>query len=169
MFDQVNGLPLHALVIHAVVVFVPLTVLVALAYAFVPRWRWLLRWPLLAGSAVCLASGFVAKQSGQALWDRLGAQEIVAEHAARGALLVWILLAFFVVSVAAVFMLGGSTPLANGRDRSGAAGPVQVVVAALLVVVAVGAGVQVVRTGDEGTRVVWGSLAPLDGTAAAGQ
>ena len=102
MFDQVTGLPLHALVIHAVVVFVPLTVLVALAYALVPRWRWLLRWPLLAGSAVCLASGFVAKQSGEALWERLGGQEIVEEHATRGALLVWVLLAFFVVSVAGV-------------------------------------------------------------------
>ena len=33
----------------------------------------------------------------------------------------------------------------------------QIVVAVLLVVVAVGAGVQVVLTGDAGARAVWGS------------
>jgi hypothetical protein len=167
MFDQVTGLPVHVLVIHAVVVFVPLVVLVALAYALVPRWRWLLRWPLLAGSAGCLAAGYVARESGEALFDRLNEPEFVAVHAGRGQLLVWFLLAFFVVSVAAVFMLGGPTPLLGGRERAGAAGPVQLVVAALLVVAAVGAGVQVVRTGDAGARATWSS-APAGGVTGAG-
>jgi hypothetical protein len=157
MFDQAFGLPLHVLVIHAVVVFVPLIVLTALAYAVVPRWRWLLRWPLLAGSAGCLVAGFVAKESGEAFFDRLNEPEFVAVHAGRGQLLVWFLLAFFVVSAAAAFMLGGPTPLLGGRERVGAARPVQLVVAALLVVVAVGTGVQVVRTGDAGARAVWSS------------
>jgi xanthine/uracil permease len=167
VFDQVTGLPVHVLVIHAVVVLVPLIVLTALAYALVPQWRWLLRWPLLAGSAGCLAAGFVAKKSGEAFFDRLNEPEFVAEHAARGQLLVWLLLAFFLVSAAAAFMLGGPTPLLGGRERAGAARPVQMVVAALLVVVALGTGVQVVRTGDAGARATWSS-APAGGTTSAG-
>lgn len=160
MFDQVTGLPVHILVIHAVVVFVPLTVLAAVVYAVVSRWRWLLRWPLLAGAVICLGAGFVARQSGEAFFDRLGEPELVAEHATRGHLLFWFLLALFVVSVAAVFLLGGPNPLVGGRERAGAAAPVQLVVAALLVVVAIGAGVQVVRTGDAGSRAVWGAGGP---------
>lgn len=155
MFDQVFGLPMHALVIHAVVVFVPLTALTALVYAVVPRWRWLLRWPLLVGSAASFAAGFVARQSGIALYDRLNSPSVAATHASLGLLLFWFLLVFFVVSVAAVFMLGGPSPLPGGRVWRGAARPVQLVVAVLLVVAAVGVSVQVVRTGDAGARAVW--------------
>ena len=52
----VNGLPLHPLIVHAVVVFVPLGALSAIGFALVPRWRWLLRWPtlLIALAAVVL-------------------------------------------------------------------------------------------------------------------
>ncbi|HZC26782.1 MAG TPA: hypothetical protein VE287_07150 [Actinopolymorphaceae bacterium] len=158
MFDHVFGLPMHVLVIHAVVVFVPLTALAALAYAVVPHWRWLFRWPLLVGSAASFVAGFVARQSGQALFDKLNSPAVANVHASRGHLLFWFLLAFFVVSVAAVFMLGGPSPLTGGRVWGGAAPPVQLVVAALLVVVSVGTGVQVVRTGDAGARAVWAPI-----------
>src|SRR3954453_15849763 len=44
---EVNGLPLHPLIVHAVVIFVPLGALSAIGFALVQRWRWLLRWPTL--------------------------------------------------------------------------------------------------------------------------
>ncbi len=37
MFDTVFGLPTHPLIVHAVVVFVPLTALAAIALTVVPR------------------------------------------------------------------------------------------------------------------------------------
>lgn len=157
MFDDAFGLPLHVLVIHAVVVFVPLTVLAALVYAVVPRSRWILRWPLLAGAVICLGSGFVARESGEAFFDRLNEPPQVVEHADLGHLLFWIILAFFVVTVAAVFLLSGPSPLTSATGRAATTRPLQLVIAVLLVVVALGAGVQVVRTGDAGARATWGS------------
>ena len=41
---EINGLPLHPLVVHAAVVFGPLAALAALAYVGLPRWRDRLRW-----------------------------------------------------------------------------------------------------------------------------
>ncbi|HEY8455718.1 MAG TPA: DUF2231 domain-containing protein [Actinopolymorphaceae bacterium] len=155
MFDEIAGLPMHALVIHAVVAFVPLVVLIALGYAIVPRWRWLLRWPLLVGSAFCLVTGFVAKLSGEALFERLGEPEFVAEHADRGTLLVWVLLAFFVVSLLAALFLSGPNPI-RSHQRSNGPALLRLAVTVLLIAAALSAGVQVVLTGDAGARAVWG-------------
>lgn len=177
MFDQAFGLPLHVLVIHAVVVVVPLTVLAALVYAVLPRSRRALRWPLLAGAVISLVSGYVATKSGEALFQHLGEPEFVVAHKDNGDLLLWVLLAFTVVVALAVFVLGdhqhsdglqADGARADGRPageerrrvevrrgQGGAARPVHVLVAILLVVVSVAAGVQVVRTGDSGARAVW--------------
>jgi hypothetical protein len=157
MFDQFTGLPLHVLVIHAVVVFVPLTVLTALVFALGPRWRWVLRWPLAAAAVVAFGSTLVARLSGQAFFNRLGEPAHVEEHASRGLLLTWIVLAFAVVALIASFALAGPTPIRGAIEREGLARPVQIVVAAILVVAALAAGVQVIRTGDAGARAVWGT------------
>lgn len=149
MFDQVTGLPVHVLVNHAVVVLVPLTVLGALVFALVPRWRWLTRWPVLVGAVISLASAYVAEESGEAFFERLGEPAFVEPHKENGELLFWVLVGLLVVVAAAFFLLGGE------RTRTGAAKPIQLVVAVVLVVAAVGAGVQVVRTGDSGARAVW--------------
>lgn len=39
MLDLIFGLPIHALVVHAVVVLLPLSGLAALALVAMPRWR----------------------------------------------------------------------------------------------------------------------------------
>ncbi|GAA5024736.1 DUF2231 domain-containing protein [Actinopolymorpha pittospori] len=163
MFDQVSGLPVHVLVIHVVVVFVPLTVLVALGYALVPRWRWLLRWPLVVGSVASWLAAVVAQRSGYHLITRLGGGTPAAQaHEGQGQLLGWVLLGFFVVSVAAAFAVQGpGAPSWRGevgrRSAVSVARPIQIVVVVLLIVAAVAAGVQVFRTGDSGARAVWGS------------
>jgi hypothetical protein len=158
MFDTITDLPVHALIVHAAVVFLPLSVLVALAFALVPAWRWALRWPLLAGAVISLGVAFVARQSGRWLYaDRYGdsATGEVVTHSDRGHLLFWFVLVFFVIAVAAVFMLGGRTRIAGGKDREGVAKPLQLVVVVLLVIASVGTGYQTVMTGDAGSRSVW--------------
>jgi hypothetical protein len=156
MFDTITGLPVHALVVHATVVFLPLTVLVALAFALVPAWRWVLRWPLLVSAVVSMGTMFVTRQSGRALYDKLGSPEFVNEHSERGHLLFWFVLVFFVIAVAAVFLLGGKTRISGGKDREGAAKPLQLAIIVLLVVASVGTGYQTVMAGDAGARAVWG-------------
>lgn len=61
---EINGVPLHPLVVHAAVVFTPLACLAALAYC-VPSWRDRVRWPLVALAAVALVSVWVAFLSGE--------------------------------------------------------------------------------------------------------
>ncbi|MCW2828706.1 MAG: hypothetical protein JWQ67_2322, partial [Marmoricola sp.] len=39
MFDTFNGIPLHPLVVHAVVVLLPLAILGTIAIAVRPGWR----------------------------------------------------------------------------------------------------------------------------------
>ncbi|MCA1982243.1 DUF2231 domain-containing protein [Nocardioides nematodiphilus] len=62
----INGLPLHPLVVHAAVVFAPLAGLLAIGYA-VPRWRYHLRWPLLAVGVLAALFVWLAAATGDSL------------------------------------------------------------------------------------------------------
>lgn len=109
MFDFVFGLPMHALVIHAVVVFVPLSTLCTIAYVARPSWRSVLRWPTAVGALISGVSAFVAAESGERLLVRVSTTrasttnfDLLADHTswgdrARIACLVFMVLAFVAV------------------------------------------------------------------------
>ena len=150
MFDLINGLPLHPLVVHAVVVLLPLAVLGTLV-AVVPRWRRFL--PAVAVTATVAAILLpVSTQSGEALEERVGRP---GEHAELGDQLVWIGIAFTVVLWVLVLL---------DRRRRAMAGPgaaarrdaLTTVVAVVAVVMALVTGFQVYRVGDSGARAAWG-------------
>ena len=61
---EIAGLPLHPLVVHAAVVLIPLTALLTIGLAVLPRWRWLLRWPTAGASVLCIVLAYVATTSG---------------------------------------------------------------------------------------------------------
>ena len=148
-------MPLHPLVVHAVVVLGPLAALTGLAYAAVPRWRWLLRWPLVALAVVTAVATVVATLAGQALLDlRPELEPLVEEHEEYGELLRNVALGYVVVSAVAAWALGGVSALASGRGaretRFGI--PVAVVLAAA----SVGLLVVLFLAGDSGARAVWG-------------
>ena len=67
MFDTIGGLPVHALVVHAVVVLGPLAAVMLVAYTLKASWRRGLRWPTLALAAISAASAAVATSSGESL------------------------------------------------------------------------------------------------------
>src|SRR5687768_7287093 len=111
---EINGLPLHPLIVHAVVILGPLAGLTGLAYAFVPKWRWLLRWPLVLLSLVVATTALIAVQAGQSLLDsRPELGPIVADHADRGVLLRTWSLTFVVDALLAAWALGGPSALAS--------------------------------------------------------
>ena len=152
---ELNGVPVHPLVVHAVVVLGPLAALAGLLYAFVPRWRWLLRWPLVALAGVTAIAAVVAAQAGEALLDlRPELEPLVEEHEERGEMLRTVAVGYAVVALVAAWALGGASALASGRGaRETRFG---IPVAAILAVGAVALLVLLFLAGDSGSRAVWG-------------
>ena len=102
MFERFGSLPLHVLVIHLAVVVLPVSALTAIAFAVLPKWRWLLRWPALVLGLGALVCAFVAKKSGDAFVAAIPQlQQLVKVHRSRGNLLLWFVLAFAVLVVIA--------------------------------------------------------------------
>ena len=66
MFDQFNGLPLHPLVVHAAVVFVPLLVVTAILYGVVPQLRSRIGWVAALLAVAAPTAALVAMLSGRA-------------------------------------------------------------------------------------------------------
>ena len=148
-------MPLHPLVVHAVVVLGPLAALTGLAYAFVPRWRWLLRWPLVVLAVVTAVAGVVAAAAGKDLLaERPELEPLVEEHEGRGEWLRNIAVAYAVVALAAAWALGGVSALASGKGARDTRFGIPV--AAVLVVVAVCLLVMLFLAGESGSRAVWG-------------
>jgi hypothetical protein len=160
---EFNGLPLHVLVVHAAVILGPVTALTAIAYAVLPGWRWLIRWPMVALAAGTVGAVFVAKVAGQALLEDRAADlsridvAQIAVHQERGNVLLWVALGFLVIAVVAALTVGGPSALASGagaRDSRGSA-VVTVGVLGLVVVGALALLVMTVLTGEAGSRAVW--------------
>ncbi|MDQ6641165.1 MAG: hypothetical protein M3Y66_01550 [Actinomycetota bacterium] len=154
---EINGIPLHPLVVHAAVVLTPVAGLVAILHGLVPRWRWLTRWPLLLAAVVGAAVTYVATLSGSDLKARLGIGgneiEIHQMWAGRLQVAMWVLVA---VALIAWWVLPFKNPLAHGVDRearvSGLARPLMLVLPLVGIVVLV----LVFLTGEAGARTVWG-------------
>ncbi|GAA2023145.1 hypothetical protein GCM10009740_10410 [Terrabacter terrae] len=160
MFDYIFGLPMHALVVHAVVVLVPLSVLTAMAYAVRPAWRRLLRWPTAAGAVISGISAFVAAESGEALRRRVLAAraattdaQLLGQHVEWGDRAKVACAVFMVVALLAVWF-------ARPPEEEAPRGHTSDVVASTAVVVAALASlVTVVLAGHAGSAVVWHGLA----------
>ncbi len=142
---EINGLPLHPLVVHAAVVFGPLAALLALSYVVRPAWQERLRVPLVVMTLVTVASIVVAFWSGNSFRDAnafFADNAQIDVHEERAGLLLWVTLGFGVVSLLAAFW----------RDRGAG---IRLVLHVLLAMAAVGLLVLVVLTGDAGARAVY--------------
>jgi uncharacterized membrane protein len=147
MFDTINGLPIHPLVVHAVVVLLPLSILGVLALVIRPAWR--ARYGVLVAACALLVTILipVATSSGESLEKHVGDP---GQHAHLGDQLIWFAIPVLIVAVALVLVERGITDRVARRPVAGA------VVSVVAVVAAVAAGVQVYRVGDSGARAAWG-------------
>lgn len=158
MFDTINGIPLHPLVVHGVVVLLPLSILGTLLIAFRPTWRLPYGFLVVGAALVSTILCPIATSSGESLEERVGDP---GEHAELGDQLVWFSLALLVTSAALVYLqwrLEHQTPAPAESDAAPArtSTTALTVVAVVAVVAAVAAGVQVYRVGDSGARAAWG-------------
>lgn len=159
MFDYIFGLPMHALVIHAVVVLVPLSALTAIAYVVRPGWRRLLRWPTAVGALVSGVTAFVAAESGAALERRVSVGrrdttnfDLLATHTEWGDRAKLFCLVFMALTVVAVWF---ARPPEEESPRGHA---LDVLVGTLVVLAALAAVITVVIAGHAGSTVVWDGL-----------
>lgn len=141
---MLNGVPLHPLVIHVAVVFVPLAVLAAIGYALIRRWRGWLRWTLLFTGVVAAVATQLAAMTGDALKSqRHLSGPLVEQHemwAGRLQAGAWVLAALAVLAVVPALRRPGG---------------LQKALLVLLPVVAVVDAYLVFQTGDAGARAVW--------------
>ena len=167
MFEEFLGIPAHPLLVHAAVVFVPLQVLAAIAYAAVPFTRRYVWWAALGLAVIAPICAWAAKLSGQAFRDRLirhGAKDPkflgdIDTHMSFGNMTAYFATALGVLLLILVLVLakppnGPAAIRASGGSAGGSA-IVQLLAAVVVVVVAVIAGYYVFRTGDTGAHIVW--------------
>ena len=142
MFDTVLGLPVHALVVHGVVVLLPLMAVITAVVACIPRWRVHAAWPVVVVDAGLVGMTLVARQSGEALQERLGGQ-VAMQHAELGRNLVWFAIALFLASLVVALVR---------RSEKAALG------ASLAVVAGVFALWWTIRVGHTGSEAVWSGI-----------
>jgi len=153
---EINGVPLHPLVVHAAVVLVPTAALLALAF-MVPRWRWLARWPaviLAVGGAVTVQ---VAAMTGRTFEHirHVETLPLVLTHAKWGHRLQIAMWIFAAIMVVAFWAMPFVTRLAGGTDRESRSPALEKVLLVTVPLAAVVVLVLVVLTGDAGARAVW--------------
>ena len=187
MLDTIGGIPLHPLIVHAVVVLVPLASLLLLLAALSPRirhWAGILT-PITATLALVMVP--LATQSGEALEKRVDASPALEEHTELGDSLLYFVLVLAALAWALWFLdrraratVAAATSSTDARaTASSAAGgahtPVTVArsgaltaVIVLSVVSVLATTVQVVRIGHSGAAASWSDVGAKTVPAGAG-
>jgi hypothetical protein len=151
----VTGLPLHVLVVHAVVVLVPLAVLGTILITVWPAARRRFGWLVVGITAVATACIPIATGSGEDLRDRLVPTDLIRQHAHLGDELLVFVAGLLVVTVAFVWLDHRTRREGPGAARRVAPKAILLPLGVLTVALAVVSAVQVVRIGDSGARAAW--------------
>jgi hypothetical protein len=146
--DDILGIPLHPLVVHAVVVLMPLAAVGTIAIAVVPKWRDIYGWLVLGITTIVFATVPIATRSGGRLRDSLSlggpVAEKVRDHQAYGDRMIYAAAGLWLLLVVMLLL-----------HRTGRRGGLMVLVAGLAIVAALAALVLVVLTGHSGANAVW--------------
>jgi len=167
------GLPLHVLLVHAVVVLTPLVALALVLIAAWPAARRILWLPVLIAAALLLPLGLITIEAGKWLEQRVPPAPLIQEHTAQGEDIVpWlitllvaaaVIAAWAVVELVAARRASGSEPVRPARALRITVG---VVLTLGAVAIAAGSSWTLVQIAEAGSRAVWeGSFSdePLEG------
>jgi preprotein translocase subunit SecG len=181
VLESFNGIPVHPLIIHAAVVFVPLLIVGALVYALVMPLRPRIAWAVVGLAVIAPVSCFLSRQSGLALRARLIRKHAISapdllkvdKHQSYGTNTMYLVIALGVVTLVlvALNMLrqrgrnagsgdggSGSASASDGGSASGSGAGfaiVSLVFAVVLLGLGVASGYYVYKTGDSGAHIVW--------------
>lgn len=156
----INGLPLHILLVHFVVIVVPLAALCTVLAAVWPAAgrRLGVVTPIIALGALIAVP--ITTAAGEWLLARVGHSPLIAAHAALGETLLPWAVATFVVALVQWIWFRFFYP-ADAKQRVSNRSlriVITIVLAAAVAVTAVGSVVTVVRIGESGARAVWTGL-----------
>ena len=154
---EITGLPMHPLLVHAVVVLAPLTALALILGSVWPaaRRRLGIVTPLAALLLVVLVPVTVA--AGQALSEVVGPTPAIDTHGGLGRMLLpWVVAMLVVAAAQWAWFRWGAREAAEPNGRRGRAVPI--VLAVLAIAVGTGTTVMVALIGDSGARAVWGGI-----------
>ncbi|MFC4067365.1 DUF2231 domain-containing protein [Actinoplanes subglobosus] len=157
VLDQVNGLPVHVLVLHAAVIFVPLLALGAIVYGFAAPLRPRIGWAVALLAVVAPVAALITKLSGTEFYNRLLSEERVSPpgkvildgHMSNGTTTFWLTLALGVLSLILV-VLTTRNPRALPKIADLAFAVVLLVLGGL-------SAYYLYLTGDSGATAVWGT------------
>ncbi|ETA07576.1 MULTISPECIES: DUF2231 domain-containing protein [Gordonia] len=157
--NTINGLPLHPLLVHIVVVLVPLSALMAIAAVCWPaaRARLGILTPLVA--LVALIALPLTTSAGESLEEQVGPSAAIERHAGFGEQVIyWVGPLFALAVVWWALHNERVTTAVHARIPASSKLSQRAVAVALgvaLVVVALGSLYIVFRTGESGARSVW--------------
>lgn len=174
MLDTIGGIPLHPLIVHAVVVLVPLASLLLLLAAVSPRirhWAGILT-PITATIALIMVP--LATQSGESLERRVEETPALEEHTELGDTLLYFVLAVAILAWALWFLDRRARAVVATSSTASGGTPTQAPRSALLTAVIVlsvlsvlATTVQVIRIGHSGASASWSDVgakpAPSEG------
>jgi len=158
-----TGLPLHVLLVHAVIVLTPLVGVALVVIAAWPGARRVLWVPVLFAAAVLLPLGLITIEAGKWLEVRVPPAPLIQQHTAKGEDIIPWLIALLVVAVlvsawAVIELVARRRAAPDTEPRRPArglriAGGIGLTVAALAVTA--GATWTIVQIGESGSRAVW--------------
>lgn len=145
------GLPAHALLVHAMVVFAPLAALLEILCAIWPAARRRLVWLTLAFAVATMVLTPLTTSAGQWLYDQQPQHAPILEtHEHRAQWAIYIAIALLIVAVVQAIQHWVESRSAEPKRALAA------VVAVLALMVGVVSTVGVALIGDAGAQAVWG-------------
>jgi glucan phosphoethanolaminetransferase (alkaline phosphatase superfamily) len=147
---EIFGVPLHPLVVHAVVVVVPLVAIGTLLVAFWPKARIRFGWLLAVFSLGGIGATLLARESGEELFESMGEQAspTLSSHMSWGNQAFWPAIVMAVALFAMMLTTRGRRP----AEHPSAWYWVSAVVAVLAAVVSL---VMIIKVGHSGAVAVW--------------
>lgn len=173
MLDQVLGVPAHPLLVHIPVVFIPLTLVIAVLAVAWGRGRRVLSLVVLGCATVGMLFAQLAVMSGESLEERVREDSLVQQHAELGEGTRTFAILVFLVAVAFVVREWRGGLRVRLAERAGALlAPrgIGIAISVALLASAALTTVWVVRTGHVGAKAVWNerTLNAADGARSGG-
>ena len=151
MPHTLGGIPVHPLVVHVAVVLIPLAAIGVILIAFVPRWRERYGGLVALFALGALVGTLLAKFSGENFQKDLAiTSDKVTTHADLGQKMLYFVIPLFLVAIA-LWWVGR-----REREHEPYGVGITMTLGVVSVIVALAAGIWVVRVGHSGANAVWG-------------